>query len=169
MLEFNRKKRITEALADIEAAASLSDYEAVDVLWVALLKMANTMHGSNEHKRMMSLVQAIPDDQIKTCLVSRGVQRLLDLDPPLETVLSDPHERLDPEATASAVRAIRTCHETSPRDAMLSLGEILKRIRNKRVHGFKTRNGSRDAEILGAARAILEDLCRASAEALSGG
>lgn len=163
------KTRITNALADIKAAASVSDYEAVDVLWVALLKMANTMPGSNEHKRMMNLVQAIPETQIKTCLLSPAVQCLVELDPPLETVLSDPHERHDAEATASAVLTIRTYRETNPRTAMLGLGEILKRIRNKRAHGFKTRKGPRDAEILRAACVILDDLCRASAEALSEG
>ncbi len=163
------KARITSALTDIKAAVHLSDYEAVDVLWVTLLKMANIMPGSSEYKRMTNLIQAIPEVKIKALLLRPPVQQLLDLDPPLETVLSDPQERLDPEAAASAVRTINACRETNPRKSILALGEILKRIRNKRAHGFKTREGPRDAEILGAARVILDDLCRASAEALSGG
>jgi hypothetical protein len=41
-----------------------------------------------------------------------------------------------------------------------SPGNILKMIRNKREHGFKTYKGRRDQEILNAARLILEELSR---------
>jgi hypothetical protein len=165
----NRNDSIEDALTDIRASVPLSNYEAVDVLWVALIRMANTMPGSNEHKRMMNLVKAISEDRLRTCLLSPGVTQLLDLDPPLETVLSEPHGRVDPEASATAIQRIRERRDADPREAVLSLGEVLKRIRNKRAHGFKTRSGPRDREILGAARATLDDLCRASVEALANG
>jgi len=48
---------------------------------------------------------------------------------------------------------------------MAALGYVLKAIRNKREHGFKTRHGPRDAEILRAARQLLDRLCRAALDA----
>jgi hypothetical protein len=44
-------------------------------------------------------------------------------------------------------------------DAMVSLGDVLRRIRNKRAHGFKCRGVERDGVILGAARGLLVALC----------
>src|SRR5437667_12647152 len=41
---------------ELRAAKNLGDYEAVDVLWVCLLKLANRMPGTNEHCRMLALV-----------------------------------------------------------------------------------------------------------------
>lgn len=151
---------------EIRSAENLADYEAVDVLWVALLKLANRMQGTNEHRRMRALVAAFEIETVRSILGLRAVDNLLGLDPPLETVLTDPHERLEKGAAEGSLNTVRQCRTTDPRAALLAMGEILKRIRNKRAHGFKTRNGPRDREILGAARAILIALCRAALEAV---
>jgi len=149
------------AISDIKAAAQLSDYEAVEVLWVALVKLANQFRGADEHKRMLALLDTVPQDRIQATLRNPGVDALLSLNPPLETILVDPHERLNGPQTAVALQHVRDLRDRDPKAAMIELSHILKRIRNKRVHGFKTRDGSRDTEILGAARNILKELCEA--------
>ena len=149
---------------DLKVAEQLSDYEAVEVLWVALVKAANRMLGASEHQRMIGLVGRMPAASIKEVLHHPAVESLLSLDPPLETVLVDPSERLYPEDTKKALDQIRSQRDKNGTQALLGLGEILKRIRNKRAHGFKTRSGPRDREILGAARPILLRLCELAVE-----
>jgi hypothetical protein len=51
-------------LEDVQSAAPLSDYEATEVLWVALVKMGNLLPESNEHRRMLALVHRIPPNQL---------------------------------------------------------------------------------------------------------
>lgn len=151
---------IAEIREEIRAAEMLSDYEAVDVLWVALVKIANTQSGKNEHQRMINLVNSLPEAPLAVILNSAATNRLLDLDPPLETVLVDPNEELYQDRTAEAIREVRDKKDNDPHSAMLTFGDILKRIRNKRAHGFKSRKGPRDAEILSAAREVLLSLCK---------
>lgn len=152
---------IAEIREEVVGSAKLSDYEAVDVLWVALVKTANMNAGKNEHERMINLVNSLPEAQLMVLLNSADANRLLALDPPLETVLFDQHEVLHPDKTAEAIRMVRDKRNTDPRSAMLTFGKILKRVRNKRAHGFKSPKGPRDAEILGAARGVLLSLCEA--------
>ena len=57
---------------------------------------------------------------------------------------------------------LRRYRTEDPQKAVSALGAILKRIRNKRVHGFKTRFGLRDSEILGAVVPLLRRLCELS-------
>lgn len=150
---------IAEIREEVEGTKNLPDYEAVDVLWVALLKVANKHAGKGEHERLKSLVNSLPDAQLAAILNSGPANALLDLDPPLETILADQHERLDPEKTANAIRQVREKRNDDPRSAMLVFGGILKRIRNKREHGFKSSKGQRDVQILKAARGVLASLC----------
>jgi len=143
---------------DIEEAKISSDYVAVELLWVALIKAANTMPGKNEHERVLSLVNDISVQKIKEILFHPAVDTLLNLNPPLETIITNVHERLDGKIV-KAITNVRDFRKSNPQIALGKLGEILKRIRNKRVHGFKTANGPRDCVILGATRQILEKLC----------
>jgi hypothetical protein len=145
----------TEIREELEAAKTLRDYEAVDVLWVALLKVANTYPGNDEYKRMTSLVRSLPEARLTAILNSAAVNALLDLEPPLETILADQHERLYPDNTADAIREVREKRNDAARPAMLAFGGILRRIRNKREHGFKSQKGPRDVQILKAARGSL--------------
>jgi hypothetical protein len=57
-----------EVRADLEASKGLSDYEAVEVLWVALVKAANRMPGPGEHRRMLELVSRMPGVGIRDLL-----------------------------------------------------------------------------------------------------
>jgi hypothetical protein len=151
-----KKQDITD---DLKAVAGLQDYEAVEVLWVALVKAANTMPGKSERDRTMALVRKIETKEISQCLSLPEVEALTCLDPPLETILADPNERLESKKAAQALATVRSSREADPRAALIALGEVLKRIRNKRAHGFKARGTPRDAEILRAARQILSRLC----------
>lgn len=153
------------AIADIageaERSEALSDYEAVDVLWVCIVKLANLCTGKNEHDRVLSLVDTLQTEEVRDLMKFAAVDALLRLDPPLETVLASPHERLATEETAVALETIRGLREWDPRGALRSFGDILKRIRNKRAHGFKSAKGPRDQHILHAARAFLAGFCAA--------
>ncbi len=152
---------MSEIRQELDATRALPDYEAVDVLWVALVKAANSNSADkSEHKRMLTLVRSLPSNQVIRILCMSAVDDLLNLDPPLETVLFSQHERLRLEQTRKAIETIRAKRANDPEVALVELGEILKGIRNKRAHGFKSRSGPRDREILGAARSILYEMCR---------
>ncbi|MBA4189735.1 MAG: hypothetical protein C0467_17250 [Planctomycetaceae bacterium] len=157
---------LEDVSADIEAAAHEVDYVAVNTLWLALLKLANAEdNGSNEQARMVALVDRIPELQISAIVQAEDVDALVNLDPPLESVLTHARERLETEKVATALGKIRTQRATDVREAMSGLGFVLKTIRNKREHGFKSRRGPRDAQILSPARHLLDRLCRAALEA----
>jgi hypothetical protein len=51
-------------LEEIDAASEQYPYEAVDVLWVALVKIANSFPGSNEHRRMLALVESMSSEAV---------------------------------------------------------------------------------------------------------
>ena len=154
-----KNEQISQIISDVKHARSLSDYEAVDVLWVALIKAANLMEGENEHKRMLKLVEKIPNEEIENILDSKSVNDLIFMDPPLETVLSSPYERLENEKTKKAIGKIRSNRKSDPCSTLINLSKILKIIRNKRAHGFKSRSSPGDNEILSSARSILDHLC----------
>ena len=158
------KKVFDPILEDMESALALSDYEAVEVLWVAFIKIANLLPGDNEHKRIQNLVERISSSSVKGILNDKGVDALLNLDPPLEIILTDKHERLYAQKTNTALNNVSRFRIENPKEALINLGEILKRIRNKRVHGFKTRSGPRDQIILKSASSILKSLCEACVE-----
>lgn len=158
------KLQVNSIIKDIILARQLADYEAVEVLWVALVKFSNLMHGKNEHKRMLNLANCISLESINNIVLSHAVSDLLQLDQPLETVLASPHEHLCPDKVKSYISNFIKFRESDPRSALIHLGDILKIIRNKRAHGFKTRNGPRDRAILAATRAILQMLCNFAAK-----
>lgn len=147
-------------IARFELARSygLSDYEAVDVAWVAIVKAANILPEPNEHKRLVALLDRANVDAVRNVLFEGGVNALLSLQPPLETVLTNPHERLNAKRTASELEAVRELRESDPKSALLALVAVMKRIRNRRAHGFKTPYGPRDQEILRAAAPVLRAL-----------
>ena len=161
----NDKERIDNALVDLARTIELPPYEGVDVAWVSLIKVANIFPGSSEHRRLEYLLELVSTEALIVVLDSESVDKLLTLDPPLESVLATPHERLDPRRTAEALQVIRDQRKVDPKAAAFSLAYVLKRIRNRRAHGFKTPSGPRDNEILLASVQILRDLCNAAAAA----
>ena len=160
-------KPLEDVQADLESVSTESDYTAVNTLWLALLKLANLEDGKSEQARMAALVNRIPEAIVQGIVQSEAVDWLLNLDPPLETVVSHPREELEIEKVTEALNRLRRNRDAMPREGMAGLGFVLKTIRNKREHGFKTRNGPRDAEILRPARLLLDQLCRAAYEASS--
>jgi len=110
---------------------------------------------------MTALVRQLPEAEVRAIVDLPDIDVLLNLDPPLGTILS-PHERSDVESIRRSVEAVGIERTANPVEALLNMGWLLKQIRDKREHGFKTRFGPRDAEILRAARNVLEALCQRS-------
>lgn len=146
---------ITEICTDLTEGGTSSDYVAVELLWGAVLKAAHDLPGGSERSRLEALVDALDETDARSVLALPAVDRLLDLDPPLESVAHDPQEHLDPSAIQKAIREIRDARDAEPRYALKRLGWILKRIRDRRVHVVKSRGHDRNVEILSLARAIL--------------
>jgi hypothetical protein len=159
-MTLDNTQQLREAMLDLNRSLSLSDYEAVDVVWVAIIRIANLEDSQNEHKRLLKLLNKLPSTQITDLLNSPSVDAILSLDPPLESIRSFVHERLDVQRTSQELAAVRVMRNSDPRAALSSLAEILKRIRNRRAHGFKTPSGSRDQVILGATADILRSVCK---------
>lgn len=157
---------LDDVRGDLQAAASESAYTAVNTLWLALLKLANLEQGKTELMRMTSLINRIPEDTIRGIVADQAVDSLLNLDPPLETILAHPREELSAKEITEGLAVIRSQRTSNPRTAMASLGFVLKSIRNKREHGFKTRFGPRDTVILSGAKRLLELICSASLSGL---
>ena len=83
---------------------------------------------------------------------------MLNLQPPLETVLADDGKRLYQLPAAQELDRIRKRRTSDPKAGLAALFEILQRIRDKREHGFKTPEGPRDDQILKAAASVLDHL-----------
>jgi hypothetical protein len=144
---------------EVSATDNQTDYVAVELLWNALVKAALSKNSRKEFVRLRLLVGDLQPAQVAAWVQNPSVDTLLNLQPPLETVLADPQERLDSQKAADELAIIRATRAGEPNKAADALLSMLKRIRNKRIHGFKTPDGSRDAEILGAARPLLRMLC----------
>ena len=121
---------------EISRSRDLPPYEAVDVAWVALVKAANLLAGKSEGKRMFALVARLPEAGMRAILQREAVNALINLDPPLESVLTSPHEELDQKLTAEQLEIVRSKRDTHPKEALENLGLVLKRVRNRRAHGF---------------------------------
>ena len=143
------------AIADLNRTFGLPVYEAFDVAWISVIKIANLLPGSSEHARLQELLNRLPEESIRYVLQEEQVDTLLNLEPPLESILSSRHERLNAERTAEELAIVRRERENNPKLALHKLADVLKRIRNRRAHGFKTPEGARDNEILGSALWIL--------------
>lgn len=144
---------------DLENLGSLTDYIAVESLWNILVKLAHCKNNNVEFRRLQLLVADLDSRHAEEFVQHPAVNVLLDLQPPLETVVVDKYERLETNEAAKEIASVRSLRQTDSRAAAKALLSLLKRIRNKRVHGFKTSDGPRDAEILGAARQLLQLLC----------
>lgn len=151
----------TNLLEELAAIEPQPDYVAVELLWNILVKAAHSKNDADEFGRLKLLITDLTSGQADLFVQEPAVNRLLDLDPPLETVFANSRERFQAPAAAAEIATIRAERVTDPRNAAQALLSLLKRIRNKRVHGFKTPKGPRDAVILGAARPLIAMLCHA--------
>jgi len=151
-----------EIRAEIKKAKTLSDDEAVDVLWEALTNIAGSMDGKDEGERVSALLDAIQEEDVRPILNLGAVETLIYLDPPLETILAGPDEGPGPGGIEKAIGMVRSSRGSDPRAALQSLGEVLGCIRDTKAQGFQTPAGPRASEILSSARVILLALCNSA-------
>lgn len=157
--EVNNSARTMSIASEAADACALPPYQAVNGLWVCLVKLANLLpRKGEEHEQVASMLRGFTREEARLVVYEIGVCALLDLHPPLETVLADDGERLSHSRAARELSRIRKLRTTDPKAALAALFEILQRIRDKREHGFKTPEGLRDTEILKAATSILSCL-----------
>lgn len=151
----------------LERSASEDDYTAVNTLWLGLMKAAQSFDG-NERESRDKLLAALDPVDLNGLLASAGVEQLAGLHPPIESMLTYEGEQdwLDAEKAKARVDCVRDRRMHDPRQAASCLVWLLRRIRNRREHGFKTPDGPRDREILSAARLCLEAFCAASLRTL---
>lgn len=161
------KAQFDLALSDLKRSYKLSDYEAVDIAWISVIKLANILAGKTEPKRLLALLECLPEQHVRNVLANPAVDELLNLNPPIESVLSAEHERLEKDRVAQELDCIRELRAADPKTALRNLAEILKRIRNRRAHGFKTPDGPRDKPILSAAARLLQCIGETAAKELS--
>ena len=152
----------TEIRSDIKKAKTLSDDEAIDVLWEALTNMATLLNDKKEQHNVVTLLDAIQEEDVRPILNLGAVESLIYLDPPLETILAGPQEGPGSERIEKAIGIVRSSRQSDPRKALQSLGEVLQSIRNKRAEGFQTPSGPRASEILSSARVIVLALCNSA-------
>jgi hypothetical protein len=159
-------ENLDSAISDLNRTFGMPAYEAFDVAWIAVVKIANLLPGNSEHDRMTELLDRISDDAARSILVQPQVDSLLDLKPPLESIVTSRHERLEARKVADWLEFVRQHRNEDPKTSLRNLGEVLKRVRNRRAHGFKTPEGPRDLEILEPSLWLVRLVGLAAAEAL---
>lgn len=157
---------VNAAIADLIEAWHHRPFDAFDSNWICLVRLANLLDGATEHKRLKLLLDLLPDESATYLLEDPSVEALIGIEPPLESIVSSKYERLDEERAKSLIEAVRSNQEADPKSSVLALTELLKRIRNRRAHGFKTPDGPRDEEILGNSAAILRIMVLLAADEL---
>jgi hypothetical protein len=146
---------IEQIRGEIAQASRLGPYNGFEQAYVCLVKLALDEPEPKEFARIKRLVNRLRESEISRILLLREVDELLNLKPPLETFLSHETEELRSIETAEAITTVRTKRRSNPRKAVRSLLFVLKNIRNKRDHGFKSADGPRDRIILGSAQSIV--------------
>lgn len=150
------REEMREALAEANGQA---DYMAVDLLWVGFLKAAMSEEATEEWQRRQALVRRLPVETARQITHLPEVDALLDLDPPLDTILRRREEA--PGGVKVWAASVRDNRGRDPVRAAQALLKILGNIRNKRAHGFKSIHGPRDEVVLRCARVLLEAYLRA--------
>lgn len=149
-------------LTEIISTQSLPDYEAADVLWTTLTTVVNVMESAgktgseSDHLRLESLVEKFSEDEMKRLIKDVSVDSLVFLDPPLETVLTDPEGTPVEDSTMRAIGKLRSSRDSDPGGSLINLVRILEKIH---AHGFKAEFSSSDKEILSITRKILYLFC----------
>ncbi|MBK6581280.1 MAG: hypothetical protein IPG17_35015 [Sandaracinaceae bacterium] len=125
--------------AELSGAGRLDVYHGANALWVCLVKLANLFPTSGEeHEQIAAMIRRFTRAQAAAILAEPGVDALIGLDPPLESVLAEKRERLGQSSATAELNRLRARRERDPKAAIAALFEILQRIRDKREHGFKT-------------------------------
>jgi hypothetical protein len=152
----NLQDKVDALREEALAATALDAYYAVNGLWLVLVKAANLLpRNAEEHEQVASLLRQFNRSEAARVVATDGIDSLLNLDPPLETFLAEPGERLQARRAQKELTRIRQLRSTDPKAALAVTFELLQRIRDKREHGFKSPKGTRSSEILSAAVSIL--------------
>ncbi len=159
-------QELESAIEELNRSHSLPVYEGFDVAWLAVLKIANLLPGVTEGVRMAELLNRLSEDSARHIVKSKEIDTLINPEPPLESILSSPHERLNRDGTRQELESVRLHRNDDPKLALEKLAAVLKRIRNRRSHGFKSPTGPRDVEILGAGLLLLRLVGLSAAEAM---
>ncbi|MDR4504230.1 MAG: hypothetical protein MRK01_05465 [Candidatus Scalindua sp.] len=146
-----------QVLSEIISTQPLPDSEAFDTLWRSMIKIAGVMTGSSECNRqsMGTLFAKLSDEEIKRLLKDRSVDTLIFQDPPLETLLADPEEKPDGNSIMRIIGKLRSSRDSDFREALINLGEVIKRVHEKFRYVCTKEPGDGDSEILSSARKIL--------------
>jgi hypothetical protein len=149
-------------LNEMISTQSLPDYEAADVLRATLIKVVNLTKdpGKSEpeldRQRLESVVEKFSEDEMRRLLKDVSVDSLAFLDPPLETILTDPEGTPDEYSTMRAIGKLRSSRDSDPKEALMNLVGILEKI-----HALQFKEGtvSYDKEIISSTRKILYLFC----------
>src|SRR5688572_2019048 len=87
--------RINEFEKEFGQTKTLNAYNRFTQLWHLLLKISMDEPSKEEFKRVMSFISQLSKGSIFRVLANPGIDQLINLDPPLETILAHQHERLD--------------------------------------------------------------------------
>jgi hypothetical protein len=157
---------LDDVRSDLEVAAFESDSAAINTLWLALTKLAKQESGALEFDRLLAVVNRISEATMRAITEHRALDSLLALQPPLETLLSNPHETLRTKKVTAAIQRLRSSRSSDPQAALAALLYLLKTVHDKRDHSFKSRHGVREDEVTFPSRVLLDQLCWAALRAL---
>jgi hypothetical protein len=141
--------------AELERLEQVDPFTGFAEAWVLLLQLALTETRAEDFERVTDLLRRLPERDVRELLHSSHLNALLNMKPPLETVIVSAHERMATIEVREASKNVALKRDRAPRKAMNSAATILRVIRNKREHGFKSRSRPRDMEVLGAATPFL--------------
>jgi len=160
------KESLDAVIRDLNNTFYMSPYDGYQVAWDAIIKMANHFPQSKELDRMIYLLNTIPEEKVKDILSDSAVDELLNVRPLLKTLLSSQYDTMNDHRTSHELKELVRLRTIDPRAALIILVAILKRIRDHRVHGFETQEGSRDEVIFRASLRLLYKLGGFAAECL---
>jgi len=149
-------------LTEIISTQSLHEHEATDVLWTTLTKVVKVAKQDGKSipeqgpQGLESLIEKFSEDEMKRLLKNQSVDSLVFLDPPLETVLTDPEGTADEVSTMRAIGTLRSSRDSDPKDAFINLVRVLEMICTRNL---KEGSVPFDKEILSLTRKILYLLC----------
>ena len=149
-------------LNEMISTQSLPDYEAAEALWTTLTTVVNIMEKASksgtglDRQRLESVVEKFSEDEMRRLLKDVSVDSLAFLDPPLETILTDPEGTPDEDSTMRAIGKLRSSRDSNPKEALMNLVGILEKIH---AHQFNEDLVPHDKEILSLKRKILYLLC----------
>ena len=73
MIDFDE---LNSAIAELNRTFQLEAYEAFEVAWVAVLKIANLLPGKSEHDRLKELLDRMPLDYARSIMARPEVDTL---------------------------------------------------------------------------------------------